>query len=71
MNLRLRNGGDGAARFQGLVMFDLAAIFNHLPRLVPRKCTSKEPASRQDLQLITQRTFAGALDLTPLRVVAS
>jgi hypothetical protein len=31
MNLRLLNRGVGAARFQGLVMFDLAAIFNHPP----------------------------------------
>jgi hypothetical protein len=43
MNLRLLNEGVGAARYQGLVMFDLAAVFNHPPRLVPAKCTSKEP----------------------------
>jgi len=66
MNLRLLNGGVGAARYPSLVMFDLAANLNHPPRLVPAKCSSKEPTSRQDLQLIAHRTSARTLDLTPL-----
>ena len=71
MYLRLLNGGVGAASFHGLVMFDLAAIFNHHSVWFLQKSTSKDPASRQDLQLITDRAFAGTLDLTPLRALTS
>jgi hypothetical protein len=71
MDLRLLNGGVGAARLLGLVMFDLDAIFIHPPSLVPAECTANEPASRQDLQLITHRTFARTFDLPPLRALAS